>query len=166
MTMTSEPLIAPPVPEPDEPVQPIRLGKLADTLTFQLRRAHGAAFRTFKRQAGVRELRPGWYAVLSLIDDNPGITPVALSRGSGRDKSTITPILRDLSRGQLIRRTPVPGDRRSYGLDLTASGEVALAHLAAAAESHDRELDAIVGEDRAVLMQVLGRLITELERLP
>ena len=75
----------------------IRLGKLADTLTFQLRRAHGAAFRAFKRGAGVRDLRPGWYAVLSLISDNPGITPVVLSRGSGRDKSTITPILRDLA---------------------------------------------------------------------
>ena len=142
----------------------IRLGKLADTLTFQLRRAHGAAFRTFKRDAGVRELRPGWYAVLSLISDNPGITPVALSRGSGRDKSTITPILRDLSRNRLIRRTPVPGDGRSYSLDLTEAGEEALLHLMAAADSHDRELSLIVGSDRLQLMRVLRRLIAELER--
>lgn len=146
-------------------VEPIRLGKLDDTLTFQLRRAHGAAFRSFQRRAGVRDLRPGWYAVLSLIGDNPGITPVVLSRGSGRDKSTMTPILRDLGRGQLIRRTPVPGDRRSYGLELTEAGVEALAHLGAAAESHDRELAAIVGADRAALMQVLRRLIAELERI-
>jgi len=142
----------------------IRLGKLADTLTFQLRRAHGAAFRAFKRGAGVRDLRPGWYAVLSLISDNPGITPVVLSRGSGRDKSTITPILRDLSRNQFIRRTPVPGDRRSYSLDLTEAGEEALLHLAAAADSHDCELALIVGADRPQLMRVLSRLIAELER--
>jgi DNA-binding MarR family transcriptional regulator len=163
MTTTTERPIAPPAIEPTES---IRLGKLADTLTFQLRRAHGAAFRTFKRRAGVQELRPGWYAVLSLIDDNPGITPIALSRGSGRDKSTITPILRDLSRSQLIRRTPVPGDRRSYGLDLTEAGQEALAHLAAAAESHDREISAVAGADREVLMRVLQRLITELEGWP
>ncbi|MFO1143310.1 MAG: MarR family transcriptional regulator [Amaricoccus sp.] len=142
----------------------IRLGKLADTITFQLRRAHGAAFRTFKRDAGISALRPGWYAVLSLISDNPGITPVVLSRGSGRDKSTITPILRDLGRNQLIRQTPVPGDRRSYSLDLTEAGREALLHLAAAADSHDRALSRILGTDRPLLMQALCRMIAELER--
>ena len=119
-------------PEADEPV---RLGRLGDTIGFHLRLAQAASFRPFKRHAGVRDLRPGWFAVLSLIDDNPGITPIALSRASGRDKSTITPILRDLTRNRLIRRTPVPGDRRSYALHLTEAGREALAHLVAAAEA-------------------------------
>jgi DNA-binding MarR family transcriptional regulator len=145
-------------------IEAVRLGRLDEMLTFQLRRAHAGAFRTFKQQAGISKLRPGWFAVLSLIRDNPGITPVALSRGSGRDKSTITPILRDLVGGQLISRSSVPGDRRSYRLQLTEAGAAALAHLTAAAERHDRELSAIIEPERAMLMNVLRRLIAELER--
>ena len=62
----------------------------------------------FKRHTGIPGLRPGWFAVLSLINNNPGITPLALSRASGRDKSTITPVLRDLVREQLISREDIP----------------------------------------------------------
>ncbi len=147
-----------------ETVEAIRLGRLSDALGFRLRLAHAATFRAFNRHAAGQDLRPGWYAVLSLIADNPGINPVALSRASGRDKSTITPVLRQLDRGRMIRQSPVPGDRRSYGLRLTAAGEEALARLAVVAARHDRALDAIAGADRAVLMEVLRRLVAELDR--
>ena len=107
----------------------IRLGPLEDYIAFHLRLAQGASFRAFQRLAGVPGLRPGWFAVLLLIRENPGITPMALSRGSGRDKSTITPMLRELEREGLVSREAVPGDRRSYALRLTAEGELRLAYL-------------------------------------
>ena len=93
-----------PAPAPAEPRgdEPVELGVLGDYIGFHLRLAQAASFRAFKRHAGIPGLRPGWFAVLSLIDDNPGITPIALSRASGRDKSTITPLLRDLARDELI----------------------------------------------------------------
>jgi len=64
----------------------VDLGLLGGYIGYHLRMAQAASFRAFKRHTGVSSLRPGWYAVLSLIDDNPGITPIALSRASGRDK--------------------------------------------------------------------------------
>lgn len=142
---------------------PVRLGKLDDYIGFHLRLAQGASFRAYKRQTGEPSLRPGWFAVLSLIGDNPGITPMALSRASGRDKSTITPVLRDLQREKLIRREDVPTDRRSYALHLTEEGARKLAHLAESAERHDRELDAIVGDQKRALLDLLRRIVAELE---
>ena len=97
----------------------ICLGELDDYIGFHLRLAQNASFKAFKRQTGQSDLRPGRFAVLALIHHNPGITPMALSLASGRDKSTITPVLRDLQRAGMITRTPVPRDKRSHSLHLT-----------------------------------------------
>jgi DNA-binding MarR family transcriptional regulator len=141
----------------------VDLGLLGGYIGYHLRMAQAASFRSFKRHTGVRNLRPGWFAVLSLIDNNPGITPIVLSRASGRDKSTLTPVLRDLAREKLIRREPVPGDRRSYALHLTPAGAEQLAHLGACAAAHDRELDDIVGKDKPALLDLLRRIVEELD---
>jgi DNA-binding MarR family transcriptional regulator len=145
--------------EPDR----VKLGVLDSYIGFHLRLAQAASFRAFKRHSGLKNLRPGWFAVLSIIGDNPRITPVTLSRASGRDKSTITPILRELLRERLIRRESVPNDRRSYALHLTPQGAEALAHLAVCAAEHDRELDAIAGDQKPALLALLRRFEAELE---
>lgn len=145
--------------EPDR----VSLGVLDGYIGFHLRLAQAASFRAFKRHSGLRHLRPGWFAVLSIIGDNPRITPVGLSRASGRDKSTITPILRELLRERMIRRESVPNDRRSYALSLTPQGWEALAHLAVCAAEHDRELDAIAGDQKPALLALLRRFEAELE---
>lgn len=150
-------------PRGDGESDAIRLGRLEDYIGFYLRMAQGASFRAFKRQSGVSNLRQGWFAVLSLVNDNPGITPVALSRASGRDKSTLTPVLRDLTREKLIRREPIPRDRRSYALHLTPAGSERLAQLAAAAAAHDHALDVIVGEHKPLMLHLLRRIVAEIE---
>jgi len=141
----------------------IDLGPLANYIGFHLRLAQNASFKAFKRHTGESDLRPGWFAILSLIGGNPGITPVALSRASGRDKSTITPVLRDLLRFHLIAREPVAGDRRSYALHLTPAGAEKLSRLSAHARRHDAELDALVGDHKAELLALLRRIATEIE---
>src|SRR5262249_20948266 len=108
MDRRSDPQDAAPEP-PDEPAAPraeVRLGALDDYIAFHLRQAQNASFKAFKRRAGDPDLRPGWFAVLALVDANPGITPIMLSRSSGRDKSTLTPILSNLIHRQLLRRMP------------------------------------------------------------
>ncbi|WP_018698664.1 MarR family winged helix-turn-helix transcriptional regulator [Amorphus coralli] len=141
----------------------LEFGSLASAVGFHLRLAQNASFKAFKRHTGETDLRPGWYAVLTLIHHNPGITPITLSRASGRDKSTITPVLRDLLRDGLVRRSAIPSDRRSYALFLTPDGEEKLAMLAKSAAAHDTELDAIVGERKDELIQALRRIVTLLD---
>jgi DNA-binding MarR family transcriptional regulator len=139
------------------------LGALDSYIGFHLRLAQNASFKAFKKRTGEDDLRPGWFAVLSLIGSNPGITPMALSRSIGRDKSTLTPLLRDLFRARLIDRRPSASDRRSYSLLLTDAGKLMLAKLAGHAAEHDRTLDAIVGADKPKLIELLRRLWTTLD---
>jgi DNA-binding MarR family transcriptional regulator len=144
----------------------VRLGPLGDYVSFHLRRAHAAQFRDFKRRTAISRLRPGWFALLSIIGENPGITPAMLSRASGRDKSTMTPILRDLVREKLVRSETNRADRRSYRLFLTESGSATQAHLAVAAAEHERDLSAIVGDGREAFMATLRRIVAAMERGP
>ncbi len=141
----------------------VQLGVLHDYIGFHLRQAQNASFKAFKRQTDEPDLRPGWFAVLALIDVNPGITPVLLSRASGRDKSTLTPVIRDLTHRHLIRRTPVAGDKRSYALALTDAGREKLKTLSAHAAVHDRKLDEIAGPKKAELLALLRRISALLE---
>jgi DNA-binding MarR family transcriptional regulator len=141
----------------------VRLGVLENYIAFHVQLAQNASFKAFQRLTGEPRLRPGWFAVLSLIGSNPGITPALLSRASGRDKSTLTPVLRDLAHGNFIERRPVPNDKRSYSLALTPAGKDKLRELAKHAATHDRKLDNIVGPKKAELLAMLRRIMTLLD---
>jgi DNA-binding MarR family transcriptional regulator len=141
------------------PAEPLRLGPLADFIGFHLRLAQEASFQAFARRVRGFELRPGRFAVLALIGENPGISQPALGRASGRDKSSLTPALDDLASRGIIRRRRVARDRRSYALSLTAKGERLLATLLTHARAHDRRLDAIVGlRNKAEFIRTLRRI--------
>ena len=149
---------------PDGPA--VDNGPLDNFIAFHLRVAQNASFKSFKRIAGDPALRPGWYTVLTLIGRNPGITPMALSRASGRDKSTISPVVRGLEQRGLVTRRAVAGDRRSSALSLTPEGQVSLARLAAAAAAHDRRLDEIVAPRKAELIALLKKIVAEIDQDP
>jgi DNA-binding MarR family transcriptional regulator len=146
--------------------EPVDYGPLAGWVGFHLRMAQTASFQAFARETEEVELRPGRFSILTLIGRNPGISQTALSRANGRDKSTLTPALNDLTRRGLIKRTRVKSDRRSYQLTLTAAGEAMLERLTAGAIRHERNLDRIIGaRDRVRLLEVLRRIRAELERI-
>jgi DNA-binding MarR family transcriptional regulator len=139
--------------------EPLRLGPLADFIGFHLRLAQEASFQAFARRVREYQMRPGRFAVLALIGENPGISQTALSRAAGRDKSTLTPALNDLVRRSLVRRRRVVSDRRSYALSLTAKGRRLLDELTVHARAHDRMLDEIVGlKHKAEFISALRRL--------
>jgi DNA-binding MarR family transcriptional regulator len=145
------------------PTAPPQLGRLDGFIGYQLRLANDASFHAFARRVGNNDLKPGRFTLLALIGQNDGLTPTALSRISGRDKSSITPALHDLERRGLIRRKPVPGDRRSCTLALTAPGRAALCQLMGCAEEHDRHLDEIIGpRSRARFVAQLRRIVAAL----
>lgn len=141
----------------------IRFGPLDRWLGFNLRMAQAAAFQAFARRSSKIGVQPGRFATLTLIAANPGITQTALSRANGRDKSTLTPLITDLVRRRLVRRTRDRDDRRTYRLTLTASGERLLAELTACARVHEDELDRLVGRDRMRFLQLLKKISAELE---
>jgi DNA-binding MarR family transcriptional regulator len=138
----------------------VRLGALADWIGFHLRLAQDASFRAFAKHSGQPHLKPGRFAAMMVIHNNPGITQGALGRAIARDKSTVTPLVQELHRHGLVRRSPSTADRRSITLTLTRAGEAMLADLRAHARAHDRRLDGIVGKRKTALI-VLLRKITD-----
>jgi DNA-binding MarR family transcriptional regulator len=150
---------------PAEPVsadEPVRFGPLEHWLGFNLRMAQAAAFQAFSRLSSEIGVQPGRFATLTLIGVNPGITQTALSRANGRDKSTLTPLISDLVRRGLIRRTRDRKDRRTYRLTLTPAGQRLLAALTDCAQLHERNLDRVVGADRALFLRLLKKVAGEL----
>ncbi len=140
----------------------IRLGALADYIGFHLRMAQDASFRAFARHAGVRDLKPGRFAAMTVISNNPGITQAALGRAIARDKSSVTPLIQELERRGLVSRRRSPADRRSIALSLTATGEETLARLMTHAVEHDRRLDEIVGQQKPEFIGLLKKIADEL----
>ena len=138
----------------------VRLGALADWIGFHLRLAQDASFRAFAKHSGQPHLKPGRFAAMMVIHNNPGLTQTALGRAISRDKSTVTPLVQELHRHGLVRRRPSTIDRRSVTLTLTRAGEATLADLLVHARVHDRRLDAIVGRRKAALI-ILLRKITD-----
>jgi DNA-binding MarR family transcriptional regulator len=147
----------------DPRVAGIDYGPLAEWIGFHLRMAQIASFTAFAREVGEVDLPPGRFALLTLIGRNPGISQTVLSRAAGRDKSTLTPALRDLKKRGLITRERIESDRRSYHLTLTTAGHAMLRRLTECAARHERNLDRIVGaRDRVRFLRSLRRLMAEL----
>jgi len=139
-------------------------GPLVDWVGFNLRMAQEATFLAFARESrSVAGTRPGRFAMLTLINANPGISQTALSRAAGRDKSTLTPVLNDLVRRGWISRQRNREDRRTYLLTLTPTGKRKLRQLTACARRHERHLDRIIGSgDRVRFLAVLRRIAADI----
>ncbi len=136
----------------------IRLGALGTYIGFHLRMAQDASFRAFARHTGMRDLKPGRFAAMTVIANNPGITQADLGRAIARDKSSVTPLIQELERRGLVKRQPSPGDRRSMALTLTATGAETLHRLTAHAAEHDRKLDEIVGAHKPEFIDLLKKI--------
>ena len=124
----------------------IDFGPLARWIGFNLRMAQEGAFQAFSRLSKNIGQSPGRFATLTLIAHNPGISQTALSLASGRDKSSMTPVLEDLVRRGLVQRQRLRDDRRAYRLALTPSGEKVLAEMTQCARQHERNLERLVGK--------------------
>ena len=143
---------------------PIDLGWLGGTVGFYLRTAQEAAFQAYSRKANGADARPWRFAVLSLIDANSGLTQGELAAALRRNTSSLTPVLDDLCRQGYVTRERLASDRRTYALKLTPKGKAAEARLLAAAMAHERDIDRIVGADRAKLVRILKSLASTIAR--
>ena len=62
------------------------------------------------------------YDALRLLQDEPGLSQVALSHRLGVNRASVTFLVDRLERAGLAERFPVPGDRRTRALRLTPQG--------------------------------------------
>ena len=138
------------------------LGVLDQFIGFHLRLAQDASFRAFARRTGRLDLKPGRFAAMVVIRNNPGINQTMLGRMIARDKSTITPLLQGLERQGLVERRAPANDGRSFVLNLTPAGQAMVQVLQTQAQEHDRKLDEIVGDKKPEFIRLLKRIAQEL----
>ena len=119
-----------------------------------------ASYRTFARHRDKDLIKPGRLPALAIIHLNPGISQSALGRAIARDKSTVSPLIKDLQKNGFISRKASTADRRSVTLALTKKGEKTLERLQARAQEHENEIDKIVGASKARLLSMLDKITT------
>jgi DNA-binding MarR family transcriptional regulator len=142
----------------------IDFGPLAGWIGFNLRMAQESAFEAFSRRSQEIGESPGRFATLTLIHRNPGISQTELSQASGRDKSSITPVVEDLVRRGLVERRRTDSDKRAYRLSLTPQGKKVLASLMRCARRHERVLDGIIGaRDRKRFLEICRKIAAQVE---
>lgn len=148
------------VPQHEPPAsREIDLGWLGGTVGFYLRTAQETAFQAFARRANGADASPWRFAVLALIDANPGMTQGDLAIAVHRNTSSLTPVLDDLRRLGYVNRERLENDRRAYTLSLTPAGKAVMLDLKASAVAHEREIDRLVGRaNRSDFIRVLKRI--------
>ncbi len=137
---------------------PTQLGRFADSVGFHLRRSHEVAQQHVAASLADTGLMPIHAEVLAMIGDNPGTIPSVVADALGRDRSSVTGILRTLLDRGLIERARTTRDRRAALLRLTATGEALLQRLQERVAACDATLDRILGQDKPALLEQLRRI--------
>jgi len=138
----------------------IDLGALPNVVGYMLRRAQLAAFQDFLRSYAEVDIRPAQYAVLTVIERNPGLRQSQVSAALGIKRANLVALLDSLEHRGLAERVPVASDRRSYALHLTEEGAALMRKLAEVNAAHERRVTGKIGEPgRRELLRLLHGIV-------
>ena len=149
--------------EPSPDGEPIDYGALSFSLGYVLRRVQLGTFNSFIRAFAAVDIRPAQFAVLTIIANNPGLKQSQISAALGIHRTNLVAMLDALERRGLARRQPVPSDRRSYALRLTAKGKTLMVELDRIHAAEEGRMAAVLGEGgREQLLGLMRGLEAEL----
>ena len=135
------------------------MAPLSGYLGYALRRAQGVIFADFNHALAELDLRPGQFAVLVMIDQNPGTSQSSVSAALGIQKANFVAVIADLENRGLVRRRKSDTDARTYSLCLTPRGRSLLQHAVELQSRHEARVVAQIGnEGRLQLLGLLERL--------
>lgn len=115
-------------------------GPLGERLGYILRRAQLAIFEDFIAACARYDIRPGQYSVLTVIEQNPGLSQTRVAEALGIKKTNFVAMVDAFEQRGLVRRAATPGDRRSYALYLTDAGKTLMRKLHRVAEQHESRI--------------------------
>jgi DNA-binding MarR family transcriptional regulator len=145
----------------------IDLGPLPHLVGYMLRRAQLAVFQDFWRGYEPFDIRPAQYAVLIVIERNPGLRQSQISTALNIKRANLVALLDSLENRGLAKREPVATDRRSYALHLTDAGPALMQQLAELNAVHEARLNSIIGEPgRHELLRLLHGISDSLGGVP
>jgi DNA-binding MarR family transcriptional regulator len=120
---------------PDAAALDVRL--LNASVGYMLRRAQLAVSGDFGETLAEIGLRPGQFAVLTVLDHNPGVTQSEVSAALSIQRANFVSIIDNLERRGLAKRTSSATDRRSNSLTLTTAGRRMLERASDLQRAHE-----------------------------
>lgn len=115
------------------------LGVLNELLGFNVRRAELAMQQAIGKAIGRPKISYPQFAVLMVVDVNPGVSQVAVGNALGMDRTTTMNFVDTLQElGWLVRERSA-ADRRRYELRLTRKGSAAVEKMKAEALAKERK---------------------------
>ncbi len=137
----------------------MKLTPLSGYVGYALRRAQYTIFADFFHTLRELDLRPGQFAVLVLIDQNPGASQSSVSAALGIQKANFVATIANLETRGLVRRRKSDSDARTYLLGLTSRGRSVLQRASELQSQHEKRVIAQIGsEGRLQLLSLLERL--------
>lgn len=141
------------------PRSPVERAGLNEQVGYALRRAQLAIFNDLITCFKPLAIRPAQYAVLAVIQANPGINQQQLGDSLAIQRPNLSALLDELERENLVRRGRVRHDARSVALKLTSQGQQRLKDLNAAHLVHERRIGKILRPAaKAQLLESLAKL--------
>ncbi|HWX49415.1 MAG TPA: MarR family transcriptional regulator [Roseomonas sp.] len=139
--------------------EPIDLGPLPGLLGHLLRRAYSRMQTSFAEATTGSGITASEFALLCLVEANPGITLGQLAQAAALDKSTLSPTMQRLTERGLVERQGVSGDRRVQTLRLSPEGAALLPSLKLCVDEHEcRMAEPLTELERATLLSLLRKL--------
>lgn len=126
---------------------PIDMHGVEDQIGFVLRLAQLAVFKDIIETLTPFGLRPSDFSALRVIAANPGLKQQDIGRELGIKRPNLVGMVEELRKNKLIERKTVPGDRRSYALTLTKTGEDLLDRAEEAHRGHQMRLREALGDN-------------------
>lgn len=143
----------------------VDFGRLPGYIGYQLRQAQSSVFRDLSRTLRETGVTPGEFSLLTMLEANPGINSITLTRIYQLDKATLSLSIKRLAKRGLISSTRHANDRRYYALELTSEGRVLLQHVTRRIERQERTMDAVLKPgERGRLLDLLQRISRAFDR--
>jgi DNA-binding MarR family transcriptional regulator len=140
----------------------VSLGVLEELAGYHLRRASyvfGADFARTLDHFGMRQVP---FAILAVIDANPGINQAGIGKLLGIKRANMVALVNDLERRELVERATDPRDRRAFGLSLKPGGKTLLIECHARILEHEeRLLTGFSAAERTLLKALLARIAAQ-----
>lgn len=120
--------------------QNVDFGVLGEFLGYRLRRAQMNFFAKFGEVCVDLGISPGLFAVLAIVERNPGLTQTAVAQALGNDRSAMVAAVDKLEEKNLLERRQAENDRRSYALFLTDEGQTFFTDAVNRVSNYEREM--------------------------
>jgi DNA-binding MarR family transcriptional regulator len=126
---------------------------------YKIRRVQHAIINELNGILGPFELRVMDFAVLNIVDANPGMIQNGITKLLGAEPPAVVLSLDRLEGGKYLTRQASADDRRLRTLQLTASGKELLKAVNAKVEQQEHRIKRTIGADLAGFVRALDDLM-------